>query len=177
MELEYGAAPDSLRKREGTVAPMPGTRNRPARPSTRKGFSLTEVLLVLSLLGIVTAIAMPTVSRSLASIRADRAAAIVAADMKLAFSLAARQNRPVRLALTSAQRQYTIEDRASGTVLQRRNFGAGAADLMVSSLTGSPSTVDVFPNGLASAGVTYTLQVGQHQRVITMTRTGHVRVN
>src|SRR5690606_22703007 len=67
MELEYGAAPDSLRKREGTVAPMPGTRNRPARPSTRKGFSLTEVLLVLSLLGIVTAIAMPTVSRSLAS--------------------------------------------------------------------------------------------------------------
>lgn len=143
----------------------------------RRGFSLTEVVLVVSMLGVVTALALPTVSRSLTSIRADRAAAIVAADVKLAFSLAARQNRPVRLNVNSAQRTYTIRDRVSGTVLHRRIFGAGAADLMVSSIAASANPVDVFPNGLASEGVTYTLRVGEHQRAVIMTRTGHVRVN
>lgn len=157
---------------------MRAVRNRIGRVYGRRtGFSLTEVLLVMSVLGVVTALALPTVSRSLTSVRADRAAAIVAADMKLAFSMAARQNRPVRLNMIAAQRQYTITDRTSGTVLQRRNFGAGAADLTVSSLASSASTVDVFPNGLASGGATYTLSVGTHQRVVTMTRTGHVRVN
>jgi prepilin-type N-terminal cleavage/methylation domain-containing protein len=156
---------------------MPGTRNPFIGARRRGGFSLTEVLLVLSLLGVVTAVALPTVSRSLTSVRADRAAAIVAADVKLAFSLAARQNRPVRLTLVAAQRQFLITDRASGTVLQRRNFGTGAADLMVSSLAGTVTNVDVFPNGLASTAVTYTLRVGDHQRAIVASRTGHVRVN
>lgn len=157
---------------------MPGIRDRFSRACGRRsGFSLTELLLVLSMLGVITAVALPSVSRSLTSVRADRVAAIVAADMKLAFSMAARQNRPVRLTLNSAQRQYTISDRASGTVLQRRNFGAGAGDLMVSSLSGTVASVDIFPNGLASAGVTYTLSVTTHQRAVVMTRTGHVRVN
>jgi type II secretory pathway pseudopilin PulG len=138
---------------------------------------MVELLLVLTMLGVVTIVAMPAISRSLTSIRADRAAAITVSDMKLAFSMAARQNKPVQLNMLSAQRQYTVTDRATGTVLMRRNFGTGAADLTVSSLTATDAAVEIFPNGLAQNGVDYTIRVGTQQRLVRMTRTGHVTVN
>lgn len=142
----------------------------------RHGFSLTELLLVIVLLGVGAAAMLPTVSRAMNSVRADRVAALVAADLKLAFSTAARTNKPVRLTVTSAQRRYAISDRASGQVLAARRFDATAADLAVSSLTATVTALDIFPNGLARQAAAYTVTVGSHSRLVSLTRTGHVRV-
>ena len=146
----------------------------PMRP--RPGFSLTELLLVIALMGVGTAVMLPTVSRSLNSVRADRVAGLVAADLKLAFSMASRTHRPVRVTVIAAERRYTITDRTTGDLLKGRRFDSTAADLMVTSLTATAAALDVFPNGVGRQMVDYMVTVGEHRRLVRLTRTGHVRV-
>ena len=46
----------------------------------------------------------------------------------------------------------------------------------LASVGGSPASIDIFPNGLASSGITITLGVTGYSRQVLMTRVGRVRV-
>ena len=77
---------------------------------------------------------------------------VVAGDFENAVSNAARLRKPVRITRTSAT-SFTVTDRSSGAVIQRRELGADS-EWKVTSLTFSPTTVDVFPAGITSASLT-----------------------
>jgi prepilin-type N-terminal cleavage/methylation domain-containing protein len=145
----------------------PRWRNQP-------GFTLVEGLIVVILIGIAIGIALPTVGSTLASMKVQRAATVVASDLRLGPSIAARQRLPVTLDLNTAARRYTLTDRTSGTVMVTRDLSLG--EYSISSMASSSTAITFFPGGLASDDLRVVILTGGHQRVITMNRAGQVRI-
>lgn len=133
------------------------------------------MLVVTILVGIALGFAAPTVGRSLARMKLDRAATVVAADLRLGPSLAARQKAPIRMTVDASGRSYTIADRTSGTVLLARHMAPGT-EYDVSLMLTAPSQVDFYPNGIASDTMRITIRSAGQTRIVRMTRAGQVRI-
>ena len=147
------------------------------RPNGRLGFTMVEVVLVFTLIGIMTAFAIPKIARVIQASQVNRAAAIVAADLESAFTLAARRRQPMRIACTCGTGRYTIAERVSGTVRISRAL-VSDSDLGTMTLTFSQTPVDVFPNGVASiaaAPLLVRVTSGASTRAVTVTSAGFVR--
>lgn len=141
----------------------------------RRGFTLIEALVVISILGVLATFAVPAVERTMLQNKLDRATMTAAADMQSAFTLAARQRKPVRLVVDAAAKNIEIWDRATGTLLNGRRYGVGASPYGLTALS-IANPVIVFPTGIASGTATVTLTLGQHKRRITMSRVGQIRI-
>jgi len=141
--------------------------------SNQSGYTLVEALVVLVIFSVTTAFAAPRVTTALSQYRLDRAAAVLGSDLEYAETLASRQRSPVVLTIDAVGLRYTVTDRASGTVLLSREMGA-AAEYSVESLTSSPSSIQIFPAGLASGSITITLASGAYTRQVIVSRTGQV---
>lgn len=155
---------ESMRRRTGWLA------------GRQAGFSMIETLFVIIILGIVTAFAMPAVEGNVARSKADRVAATISNDLRNAFSLAARQRKPVRILIDAANRTLTIRDRASGTVFVQRALGSANTATSVTSMAVSSNTIDILPNGIASDTLAIRFAVATHGRVVKMTRVGQIRM-
>ena len=138
------------------------------------GFTIIEIMIVVLIVGVTAVLVAPSVSRGTGNARVKRAAAILAGDMELAFTTAARQRKPVRVVFTSGTLSYTIQDRATRTVLISRDFGATSA-MPLTSFTASLATLDIYPNGIASGPDTLRLTLGEHSREVIVTRIGIIR--
>jgi hypothetical protein len=104
-----------------------------------------------------------------------QAAKVVEADIQLARTRAARTQRPVVVQLQQSPLELRIVDRTTGVVEKRRPLGPGAIwDL--SGATMSPASVQLLPNGYASAGFTLQLAAGTETRTVVGTRAGLLRV-
>jgi len=108
--------------------------------------------------------------------KADRAAQTISNELRNAFTLAARQRKPVRIVLNTSDRSLRITDRSTGTTLVRRDFSHQNSAFGLTSMTVSDATIDVFPNGVASDSLAIRFGVATNSRVVRMTRVGHVRV-
>ncbi|HET8622723.1 MAG TPA: GspH/FimT family protein [Gemmatimonadales bacterium] len=125
------------------------------------------------LLGVMAAIAGPPIARQLPRHRVARAADVVAGDLELAFALAARQRKPMRVTLSGTT--YTIADRVGGTVRHRRRLGP-ESEYRLQRVTFSANPVDVFPSGVTSSADTVTLTSGSAVRRVVMTAAGKVGI-
>lgn len=139
------------------------------------GFSLPEMLVVVVILGIIAAFATPAIESTIRHQRVNKAAAIIAADLQNVFAMAGRQRAPVHLASDASAKSYTFSDRKTGTVFQTRDLGT-TSEYKIGSLVFNPTTVDMFPNGIASAPLTVTVGTGDYSRTITASTAGFVRV-
>jgi hypothetical protein len=74
-----------------------------------------------------------------------------------------------------AQRSVLIADRAAGTVITRRSYGPDS-EFKVETLSSSPASVDLLPQGVATSAATLTVGIGSYSRQVTLTRAGLVRV-
>lgn len=152
--------------------------DRPLSARARTGFTLTELLMVIVILGILAALATPRVYQTVARAKVKQAAGVVAADLEQAVALAARRRQPVVVSLESAS-TYTIRDRvASGTgTLRLQRVLTLAGDQGVSSMTFSRTPLQVFPNGTTDGAFTVTVSGAGLTRTITVSAAGQVRVN
>ena len=130
-------------------------------------------MLTVVILGLVVAITGPPVARQIRQYRVGQAANVVAGDLELAFSMAARQRKPMRVTRTGTS--YTIADRAGGTVRFRRALGQDS-EYQVQSVAFSADPVDVFPSGVATSVDTVTLTSGAAVRRVVMSPAGQVRI-
>jgi prepilin-type N-terminal cleavage/methylation domain-containing protein len=141
---------------------------------SKRGFTLLEFMVVIVIVGIMVVATVPRISQSMGGTRVNRAAGIVALDMELAMSHAARLRQPVRITVTPGTLEYSITNRATSAVLLRRTFGSDT-EYQLSGMTSSPATVDVFPTGLLSQALTLRVTGAGRTRQITVSRAGQVR--
>lgn len=110
----------------------------------RRGFTLTELMVVISLVGIIAAVSAPPIYNYIQSNRLQTGRDRMVADMQYARSLAISSGRLLRFDATEAG--YELRDPLSGNVLRSREFDHGLAlDAAV--------TVDFFPWGMADNAV------------------------
>lgn len=138
----------------------------------RLGFSLIEMLVVVTLIGILVAISTGPIGQQIAQDRVRRSAMVVQGMLTEASELAVRRRTPVRVALSGSALQIT--DRASGAVLKQRNFGP-AFDLRASLATAPVGGITIFPNGRADAGIRISVSGSGISSVVSRTATGIVR--
>lgn len=155
-----------------------GMITRLAHPTRarRAGFSLIEMMVTVSMLGIMVGMVAPNVSKDISHSRVNSAARVVAADLEQALSMAGRQRRPVRVVIDGSRKEVRLMDRVSGNLISRRALG-DVSEYKLYSVAGSPVTVDLLPHGVATASTIVTLSAGGYSRTVTMTRGGHVRVS
>jgi prepilin-type N-terminal cleavage/methylation domain-containing protein len=148
--------------------------------NARRGFTMVEMVMAFTLIAIMTAMMIPKIAQAMRSNHVNRAIALVATDMEAAFTLAARQRKPVRIDCTCNTGGYTVADRA-GTVLLRRNV-RGDSDWSVVTLTFTPGAptntlpVEVFPPGIGDKTLTVRISSGGSTRAVFVTTAGQVRI-
>jgi prepilin-type N-terminal cleavage/methylation domain-containing protein len=112
-----------------------------------RGFSMFELITVVVILGILAAMLGPAMSRII------------------------RHNR-----VNPSNRSYQFVDRKTGAVLRIRTFYGDTSEYRLTSLVFTPSTIDVFPNGVSSAAVVIDLANGDYAKQITASTAGFIRV-
>jgi prepilin-type N-terminal cleavage/methylation domain-containing protein len=144
--------------------------------AVRAGFSLIEMMVTVSMLGIMVGMVAPNVSKDISHNRVNRAAQVVAGDLEQALSTAGRQRRPVRVVFDGSAKEIRLIDRGTNQLISRRALGP-LTEYKLYSVSGSPATVDLLPHGVATASTIVTLSAGGYSRTVTMSRGGYVRVS
>lgn len=159
--------------RAGLARPLrhlDGTQDR-----RRTGYTLLELLVILVILALLTAYAFLRFGPALAHARVRDAANVLASDLQYAEMLAVRQRTPIVVTVDGVGFQYTIADR-SGVVYRSRAFGA-TSDYHLDELTATPTTVELYPNGIAGANATIVVGLGGYRREVALSRAGQVRID
>lgn len=145
-------------------------------PRRRSGFTILELIVVVTLVGLLSSLAIWRLAPALSRAKVRRAASVMAADLQYAQMIAARQRQPVVVLVNTSLKMYLVRDRA-GTTVYRERFLGPDTDYDVQSLTASPSaTVELFPNGVATQTTTFTMDLNGYQRQVKLTRAGQVRI-
>lgn len=146
----------------------------------RPGFSLIELLVVVIVGGVVMGVAAVKLDESMRGVRINQTSQVIASDLRVAVSLAARQQKPVVIDCVCASQQLRVVDRATGTVLSTRSLAAeselGVTTLALSAADGTSSAI-VFPSGITSSPLTVSIGSGSKVRTVTLSIAGTVRTD
>ena len=147
------------------------------RSRDRRGFTLVEMLMVIVVFGTMLAIALPRANRDIRQRRVIAASNALNATIPQAFSLAARGRKPVTLTYDAASGEVRVIPRANpvDTVYARRALGS-SSEYKLESVTMTPASVQIFPNGTSSSAFTIRLMNGSFVRQLNVGRTGLTRV-
>lgn len=140
--------------------------------SPRRGFSLIELLMVISISGILIAVATTQVGRQLSRDRVLRAATMVQGGLVEASQLAVRRRTPMRVVLSGAAVQ--VRQRAGDTLLRQWRFDA-ASDVQATLVFTPSSGITIFPNGRADTALAIVLTSATGRATVTRSATGVVR--
>jgi len=148
----------------------------PKSLQTRRGFTLPEAMIVVVILGVMFSISLPRFNETTRQRRVISAATTLNADIPVAFSLAARQRKPVTLTYEAKYGELRVTDRADPNTVYLSRPLQSTSEYKIDSVTMTPSSVQIFPNGVASAPFTVRLFNGSFVRQLAVSRTGHTRV-
>lgn len=141
----------------------------------RRGFSLIELALVVAIVGIVAAIAVPRYAEALSRYRADAAAKRLVADLESALSRAKAASASYRVtADLTGERLSVIGPLPDVTVVASTEFGEAPyhAGLAVNALASESITIDGY--GRPDRAVTFTVSSGDTRRTVTLSIAGEV---
>lgn len=142
---------------------------------SRAGMTLMELMLVVVIVGIVTAAVLPRIARSRESTTAKSAASVIGNDVEAAFSAAARSRRPMLFRCDCTNKTYEVADQTDGSIRMFRRLDPSSG-IVVDRLTLSSTSVVIGPNGIASEAFEVAVGVGNSSRRVTVSRTGQVRI-
>jgi prepilin-type N-terminal cleavage/methylation domain-containing protein len=144
---------------------------RRARPRVCAGFSLVEVVLVVAITAMISAIAVPRYASSLARYRADAAAKRVAADLALAQSHASTAGRMQRVVFVARGYQMPGMPHLDGKSYGDYTVDLGAEPYGVTRVAaefGGDATVTFDIYGAPDTGGSVVIEVGDVRRVVVL---------
>jgi len=140
-----------------------------------RGYTIIEMLIVMIVFGVLLSVAFFRMGPALDHARVQRAATVLATDLRYAQMLAVRGRKPVAVVVNSSLKGYIVRERGSAVVKRQRFMGAGT-DFLLDEFTATASSVELFPHGVATATTTFTLGLAGYQRQVRITQAGQVRV-
>lgn len=143
----------------------------------RAGFTLTEMLVVIVVMGLLAAIAAPKIGSQVSRSKVRQAATVVMGDLEQAVSLAARARRPMVIRCDCGTMTLMLRDRgAADSIRLRRSFAPGTG-MEVTTMTLTRDSVVVFPSGVLSDTLAVVLTGPDgYTRTVTLSRAGRVRL-
>ena len=132
----------------------------------RHGVSLVEIIVVISVVGIIASISAPPIFQYVQSNRLQTTSDRMAADLQYARSLSIASSEILRFTSTAAG--YELTNPNTGDVIREKAFTHGM------SLPANQSA-DFFPWGMADATI-YSLSNGSDTKQVTLLPTGIVEV-
>lgn len=142
----------------------------------RSGFTLLELMLVVVVLGVVSAVSAGRIHDLIIQQRIAGASTAVQNGLEAAFALAGRNRQPVRISWSPATMQLGVTDRAGVVFYRRVGLGPDAYGLRSGDVAFSRSPLEVYPNGLANDTLKIVLSGSGTAKTIRMTRAGLVRI-
>jgi Tfp pilus assembly protein FimT len=143
----------------------------------RSGYTVAELIIVMSLIGLAMTLVLPSIGRTVAQVRLQRAATLVASNVQLAQSLASRQRRPVRLSVDTRQKVMRVRDYTNpATVYAEQRFDE-TSENAVSRLEVTDTSVVIYPSGLYAQQISFTLTTANKRRAVHVSRAGQIRID
>jgi prepilin-type N-terminal cleavage/methylation domain-containing protein len=139
----------------------------------RRGFTILELLVVMMIALLVGGLSLGRIHNLMNQQRMSRAVASVRTNVELAFAMAVRNRKPVRITWDATNLQLDVTDRAGTTVFRRAGLGQ-TYGLPSGSVTFSPSVLEVYPNGLANGSLVVTFSSNSQVRSVSVSRAGLV---
>lgn len=140
------------------------------------GYTLIEMVLVIAIAGILMGFGVVRLAPALEHANVRAAANVIAGDLQYAQMLAVRYRRPIAVIVASSTKQYLIRDRDDATNVYRTRLLGPDSDFGLDDLHASPTTVELFPNGLNRETILFTLGLHGFERQVRMTRAGQIRI-
>lgn len=142
----------------------------------RRGFTLLELLVVITLIGVISLMAFGRTSSIMTQWRVTRASQAFGEELQSAFAIVGRNRKPITITLDKSNMELRMSDRA-GVVYRRRNFGPTSAyKLDPEDIWTSHLTLEVYPPGLAADSLSVTISRQGKFRRIRLLRGGLVQI-
>jgi prepilin-type N-terminal cleavage/methylation domain-containing protein len=142
-------------------------------PGGTSGFSLVEILVAITLVGIAAALAIPRISRITNQTKIQRAAQALQLEVQQAYAIAARNRAPVQIRWSSSTMQLRVTNLGGSTIYRRLGVGDGGGyGLTSGEVTVAPTTLTIFPNGLAADTLSISLARSGYTRRLWVSKSG-----
>ena len=143
----------------------------------KTGFTLIELMIVIAIMGILSAIAVPNFMHYMAERRLNGAARMVMSDLMNARTLAVTQNRNVQVAFqTSASAYYTYDKAGSTEVTRNVQTGFGYRDVTVSGNNNPTFAPTGRLSGITACTITLTSAALTQQKEVKVSSAGRVAI-
>jgi len=143
-----------------------------------RGFSLLEIVMVLLVGSVLTAMAIPKVQSGLYLYRLNSAVAMVKWAIQSTRFQALQKGYPYQVAISSSANTYQIQNLPSGSTYQ--NVGSAVPVTSASITINQDTTINFKPNGAVTETVgsnTFTLVYQGTTATITVSNYGNVTVS
>lgn len=136
-----------------------------SRWTSRAGFSLIELAVVMLILAVVAGVAVPSIGRGIDALRARAEVAGISAFLRFAREQAVTRREVQEVRLDPAAHTLVLAAVGAERARMSRRFGQG---LRVQAVAGSALSVKFFPEGL-STGATIMIEApGRRYYIVTV---------